>query len=61
MMGTEPLMKLLLICLAITAVAGSALAQGMQLKDLPAAVRQTVESHLKGGEIKKIAKEGAGY
>jgi len=50
-------MKLLTICLAITALAGTALAQKLQLKDLPAAVQKTVQDNLKGGEIKAIGKE----
>ena len=53
-------MRVLAVLLAIAFLVGSAVAQegkGLQLKDLPAAVRKTVQDNLKGGEIRNIGKE----
>jgi hypothetical protein len=55
-------MRALTVLFAIVALGGSAMAQEnkgkkLQLKDLPAAVRKTVQDNLKGGEIKNIGKE----
>jgi len=55
-------MRILIVLLALLALGGSARAQekngkGLQLKDLPAAVQETVQANLKGGEIRNIAKE----
>jgi hypothetical protein len=55
-------MRILLVLSAIVVLLGSAAAQekkgkGLQLKDLPAAVRTAVQDNLKGGEIKNIGKE----
>jgi uncharacterized membrane protein YkoI len=47
----------LTLLLAITALAAAATAAKLTLNDLPAAVRQTVNDTLKGGEIKNISKE----
>jgi uncharacterized membrane protein YkoI len=47
----------LTLLLAITALAGAATATKLAIKDLPAAVQQTVNDALKGGEIKNISKE----
>ena len=53
-------MRVAMVCVAILAMAGSAEAQNgkrLQLKDLPAAVQTTVQTNLKGGEIKSIGKQ----
>jgi len=47
----------LIILLAITALAGAAVAAKLTVKDLPAAVQKTVNDNLKGGEVKNIGKE----
>jgi uncharacterized membrane protein YkoI len=46
-----------IILLAITALAGAAVAAKLTAKDLPSAVQKTVNDNLKGGEIKNIGKE----
>ena len=50
------------VLLTLTALAAAMPAQeknakSLQLKDLPAAVQQTINANLKGGEIKNIGKE----
>ena len=47
----------LTLLLAITVLADVSAAAKLALKDLPAAVQQTVNDALKGGEIKNIGKE----
>jgi len=56
------LMRILIVLLALLALGGSARAQeekgkGLQLKDLPATVQESVQANLKGGEIRNIVKE----
>jgi len=51
-------MRIRTVFLAAIAVATLCLAANpLRLKDLPAAVQQTVQANLKGGEIKSIGKE----
>jgi hypothetical protein len=47
-------MRVLIVLIAIGMVAS---AEGLKVKDLPAAVQKTVQANLNGGEIKNISKE----
>jgi hypothetical protein len=51
------MLRNLTLLLAITALPFAASAAKLTLKDLPAAVQQTVNDTLKGGEIRNISKE----
>jgi hypothetical protein len=52
----KPAFVAFLTAAAISGSAGAA-AKSLQVKDLPAAVRRTVQDTLKGGEIRNISKE----